>query len=270
VVVAADRGGSASVLGESLGAVLQPRQRGLRAVDVAVEFGGVQALSGVGLDAPAGAVTGLIGPNGAGKTTLFDVLTGLERADRGRVELDGRDISRWPPRRRARAGLARTFQRLELFWSLSVADNVRVAAEASVPWWRTPGASRGSVDAAVRRALDRVGVAELAEVPAGRLSTGQARLVELARAVVAEPAVLLADEPGSGLDDTEVRVLATALRQLAADGMAVVLVEHDMALVMAVCTTITVLDGGRVLAVGPPDTVRRDPAVQAAYLGRGR
>jgi len=262
--------GEAGLLDGSLGEVLQPQVSGLRAVDVAVEFGGVRALSGVTVEAPRGSVTGLIGPNGAGKTTLFNVLTGLQRADRGRVELDGRNVTAWSPHRRARAGLARTFQRLELFWSLSVEDNVRVAAESSVRWWEGPrrsAAGRRSAESAARRALASVGLEQVADWPVDRLPTGQARLVELARAVARQPTVLLLDEPGSGLDDTEVAGLAAVLTQLAADGMAVVLVEHDMGLVMQVCTTITVLDGGRVLAAGAPAAIRQDPAVQAAYLG---
>lgn len=260
----------AGVVADSIGAVLGDAAPGLRAVDVTVRFGGVQALSAVSLNAAPGVVTGLIGPNGAGKTTLFNVLTGLQRADRGRVELAGRNVTAWGPHRRARLGLARTFQRLELFWSLSVADNVRVAAEAGVRWWELPGRRRpaGTADeGTVEQVLDQLGLGAVADWPADRLPTGQARLVELARALAIGPSVLLLDEPGSGLDDAEVGALGAVLRQLADGGMAVVLVEHDMALVMEACATVTVLDAGRVLAAGTPAEIQCHPAVQTAYLG---
>lgn len=260
-----------NVVSDSLGAVLGASGPGLRAVDVTVAFGGVQALTAVSVTATPGAVTGLIGPNGAGKTTLFNVLTGLQRADRGRVELNGQTVTGWSPHRRARLGLARTFQRLELFWSLSVADNVRVAAESALRWWDVPARLRGTQpvvdDATVGRLLERVGLVGLADRPADRLPTGQARLVELARALALGPSVLLLDEPGSGLDDGEAAVLGRVLRSLADQGMAVMLVEHDMALVMQACSSVIVLDGGRVLAEGTPDAIQRHPAVQAAYLG---
>lgn len=259
-------GAPADAVGESLGAVLGDGTAALRAVDVTVRFGGVQALSGVSLHAEPGTVTGLIGPNGAGKTTLFNVLTGLQRADRGRVELAGQAVTGWGPHRRARLGLARTFQRLELFWSLSVADNVRVAAESTVRWWQ-PWRPQPVDDATVTGLLQRVGLAAVGDWPADRLPTGQARLVELARALALQPSVLLLDEPGSGLSDAEVAVLGAVLRGLAAEGMAVVLVEHDMALVMEVCAAVAVLDAGRMLASGTPAEIQHHPAVQAAYLG---
>jgi branched-chain amino acid transport system ATP-binding protein len=254
------------MVGDSIGAVLGEATASLRAIDVTVRFGGVQALSGVSLQAEPGRVTGLIGPNGAGKTTLFNVLTGLQRADRGRVELAGRAVTGWGPHRRARLGLARTFQRLELFWSLSVADNVRVAAESAVRWWE-PWRRQRVDDGMVAGLLQRVGLASVADWPTDRLPTGQARLVELARALAMGPSVLLLDEPGSGLSDTEAATLGTVLRRLAAEGMAVVLVEHDMALVMEVCSSVTVLDAGRLLASGTPEEIQCHPAVQAAYLG---
>ncbi len=224
---------------------------------VSVHFGGVAALSDVSLRAEAGAVTGLIGPNGAGKTTLFNVITGLQRPDRGTVSLGGVDVTRKSTHRRARLGLARTFQRLELFSTLSAADNVRVGLEAS---------GNASPSAAIGL-LERVGVEEEAAAPVSSLPTGSARLVELARALSTDPGVLLLDEPCSGLDERESAALAGLLTSLAAEGRAVVLVEHDTDLVLRVCGIVHVLDFGQIIASGPPEEIRRDPAVQEAYLG---
>ena len=224
---------------------------------VSVHFGGVAALSDVSLRAEAGIVTGLIGPNGAGKTTLFNVITGLQRPNRGSVFLDGTDVTRKGTHRRARLGLARTFQRLELFSTLSAVDNVRVGLEAS---------GRAAPAAAVGL-LERVGVGEEASAPVSSLPTGSARLVELARALSTGPKVLLLDEPCSGLDERETAALGELLTSLAAEGRAIVLVEHDTDLVLRICGTVHVLDFGQVIASGPPEEIRRNPAVQEAYLG---
>ncbi|MGH9086248.1 MAG: ABC transporter ATP-binding protein [Acidimicrobiales bacterium] len=217
------------------------------------------ALMDVDLAATGGAITGLIGPNGAGKTTLFNVICGLQVPMRGRVRIGGRDVTRTPPYRRARRGLARTFQRLELFGLLTVRENVQVAARQ---------ASVADADAVTDRLLDRLDLTEVAAQRADRLPTGQARVVELARALATGPQVLLLDEPASGQDDTETTRFAAVLREVAADGVAVVLVEHDIQLVMDVCERIHVLDLGRVLASGTPTEVREDAAVLAAYLGQ--
>ncbi len=230
--------------------------------DVTVRFGGLTALDGVSLGVAAGEVTGLIGPNGAGKSTLFDVITGLRPVLRGRVRLGRRDLSGMGPGRRARLGLARTFQRLELFGLLSVRENVLVAAETRRR--RTDAVDPGAVADAC---LTRLGLEALADLPADTLPTGQARLVEVARALATRPRVLLLDEPASGLGDAEIGALAPLLRSLAADGLAVVLVEHDVGLVAEVCDVVHVLDAGRVLASGTPAEVRADPRVVAAYLG---
>jgi branched-chain amino acid transport system ATP-binding protein len=228
-----------------------------------VQFGGQVALSDVDLDAEAGCVTGLIGPNGAGKTTLFNVIAGLQRAS-GRVHLDGVDISHMPPHRRARAGLARTFQRLELFALLSARRNIRVAADIH----RQHGGDRSiNPDRLADEIVERVGLSAVADARVDQLPTGQARLVELGRALATRPKVLLLDEPASGQTDQETDAFATLLGELAAEGMAVVLVEHDVHLVMRVCRTVHVLDLGSVLAVGPPEKVQNEPAVVAAYLG---
>ncbi|MCX4766619.1 ABC transporter ATP-binding protein [Streptomyces sp. NBC_01275] len=224
-----------------------------------VSFGGRRALDTVSLAAEAGRVTGLIGPNGAGKSTLFDVLSGLRRPRSGRVRLDGRDITREGPARRARRGMSRTFQHLELFGRLSVRDNLLVAAEL--------GPERRHAARTADAVLDRLGLTALADDPADALPTGIARLVEVGRALVLEPRVLLLDEPAAGQDAEETERFAALLRALAADGVAVLLVEHDMSLVMTVCDDVHVLDLGVVVASGPPERIRRDQTVLAAYLG---
>lgn len=225
---------------------------------ISVSFGGVMAVSEVSLALEPGRVTGLIGPNGAGKTTLFNVVSGIISPNSGRVILDGHDLTSTPPHRRARRGVARTFQRLELFGSLSVLDNVRVAAEI---------AGRERPDVVAANLLEQVGITGRADSVAADLSTGSARLVEVARALAIQPKVLLLDEPASGLDEDETLRLGRLLRGLVADGLAVFLVEHDMELVMDVCDVLHVLDLGRLIASGSPDVVRLDPAVVQAYLG---
>ena len=235
----------------------------LQVAEAEVRFGGVHALRGVDLDVDAGVVTGLIGPNGAGKTTLFNAICGLQPLNNGRITFDDADMTGLRPHKRARLGIARTFQRLEVFGSLSVRENVLAAAEIRRRW------SRDHSDAAMNadRVLSLVGLSQLATRPADTLPTGQARLLELARALATRPRLLLLDEPSSGLSDSESDELGDLLIQLAEAGMAVLLVEHDMGLVMRVCSVINVLDFGAVLKVGSPDEVRGDERVRAAYLG---
>jgi branched-chain amino acid transport system ATP-binding protein len=235
----------------------------LQTDEVAVRFGGVSALSGVNLGAEAGTITGLIGPNGAGKTTLFNVISGLQAPTRGRVHLDGQDITRKSVHQRARLGLARTFQRLEVFGSLTVRDNVRVAVEMRSRYTR----KRSDADRITKELLELTNISHLVDQRADTLSTGQARLTELARALASQPRLLLLDEPGSGLDSTESEGFGRLLIDLAADGLGVLMVEHDMELVMKVCTRIHVLDFGKKIAEGTPEEIRQDPQVQAAYLG---
>jgi branched-chain amino acid transport system ATP-binding protein len=223
---------------------------------VSVRFGGIAAVNEVSLVAPPGQVTGLIGPNGAGKTTTFNVITGLQRPCGGRVLLHGQDVTGLTPFKRARLGMARTFQRLEVFGSLSARDNVLVAVEA-----------RGDEPRRADELLERVGAAHVAGERADRLPTGLARLVELARALASEPSVLLLDEPASGLSAQESDALGDLLLELADEGMAVLLVEHDVELVVRVCTHLVVLDFGQLLAAGTPAEIQQDPVVQAAYLG---
>ena len=228
-----------------------------------MRFGGVHAVQGVDLTADGGSVTGLIGPNGAGKTTTFNVITGLQPPTAGRVHLDDRDVTGLKAHRRARLGLARTFQRLEVFGSLSAYDNVLVAAEIAKGW---SGTDRDQPSVA-HGLIERVGLSEVADTRVDSMPTGMARLVELARALATGPKVLLLDEPGSGLDHQETEVLGNLLLDLAEGGLAILLVEHDVELVMRVCRLIHVLDFGRIIAVGTPSEIQADPAVQAAYLG---
>jgi ABC-type branched-subunit amino acid transport system ATPase component len=231
----------------------------LRVRDVDVEFGGVKALDGVSLDVSPGHVHGLIGPNGSGKSTLIDVISGFLRPGRGTVELGATRLERRPAHRRARAGLGRTFQGLELFDDLSVAENLAVClvrggrpSREDVAW----AAGLLGVSGDLRRLV--------VELPHGRR-----RLVSVARAVVGRPPVLLLDEPAAGLETGETAELGRVLRTLAHAGTAILLVEHDMELVMDVCDRVTVLRLGQVIAHGSPDEVRTDPRVRAAYLGEG-
>ena len=231
--------------------------------DVDVHFGGVRALQGVTLDAAEGTVTGLIGPNGAGKTTLFNVICGLQEPDRGRVSLAGQDIGGRPAYQRARLGIARTFQRLEVFGSLTARDNVLVAAEVHRSWTRT----RYDPKEVTEQILERVGITRVANEQVDSLPTGLARLVELGRALATQPRLLLLDEPSSGLDESESEDFGRLLLDLSADGLGILLVEHDIELVMSFCSTIHVLDFGSILAVGSPKEVQADERVRAAYLG---
>ena len=229
-----------------------------------VRFGGHAAVRDVDLDVEAGEITGLIGPNGAGKTTLFNVITGLQEVVSGKVLLDGRDLTGERAHVRARAGIARTFQRLEVFGSLTARENVLTAAEIRRSWSRDRASEP---DADTDALLERVGLTAVAHERVDAMPTGLARLVELARALATRPTVLLLDEPASGLDDSESDSFADLLLELAATGMAILLVEHDVQLVMKVCHRIHVLDFGAILAVGTPEEIQRDQGVLEAYLG---
>ena len=231
----------------------------LEVESVQVRFGGVVAVADASFGVEQGCVVGLMGPNGAGKTTLFNVITGLQTPTSGRVRFEGRDITDIAPRRRAQLGIGRTFQRLEVFGSLSVGDNIRVAAEM-----------RGIDDPTRVRdeLLERVGLRGFADVTADSVPTGIARLTELARALACDPRVLLLDEPSSGLSDDETKDFEALVRSLAVDdGRSVLIVEHDVELVMALCSTIHVLDFGQIIATGPPEAIASDKRVQDAYLG---
>jgi branched-chain amino acid transport system ATP-binding protein len=232
---------------------------------VAVRFGGLQALTDVNLEVPVGEVTGLIGPNGAGKTTLFNVVTGLQVPTNGRLSLDGRDITNMKPHKRARIGIGRTFQRLETFGSLSVRENILVAAEMKRGYSR----ERFNPGDLADELIERIGLGSVAGNRVEKLPTGTQRLIEIARALATKPKLLLLDEPSSGLNEQETEELSDLLRELAASGLGILLVEHDMAMVMTTCDHINVLDFGQIIAYGTPEEVQANPIVRAAYLGEG-
>jgi ABC-type branched-subunit amino acid transport system ATPase component len=233
--------------------------------DISLRFGGVQALDGVVFDADDATVTGLIGPNGAGKTTLFNVITGLQPPDSGTVVFDGKDITNVRPYKRARLGMARTFQRLETFGTLSVRENVLVAAEMRKAWSRDGSSPKDVTDEIV----EQVGLGAVQHERVDTMPTGTARLVEVARALAARPRLLLLDEPSAGLNEAETTELGELLTRLSDTGLGVLLVEHDMRFVMSTCTHIHVLDFGQIIASGDPDRIQANAAVRAAYLGTG-
>jgi ABC-type branched-subunit amino acid transport system ATPase component len=242
--------------------------------DVTVRFGGLTAVSHVSLRAVPGTITGLIGPNGAGKTTTFNACTGVVRTTSGRVTLGRRSLEKLSTPTRAAAGLGRTFQRMELFDSMSVTENVAMGPEGVLssrkPWGQffAPPSERREVAERTREALHRCGLEGFAARRVRDLSTGQRRLVELARAIASPFTFLLLDEPSSGLDVHETEEFGRVLAQHVADtGMGVLLVEHDMALVADVCTQINVLDFGRLIWSGPTAEALTSDLVRAAYLG---
>ncbi len=231
--------------------------------DVVVRFGVLQAVSQASIEVVEGRVTGLIGPNGAGKTTLFNVITGLQEPTAGKVFFDGKDITNKNPFKRARMGIARTFQKLEVFGSLSARENILVAAEQRKTWDRSGFDPNQVCD----EILEKVGLSDVSDFMVGTLPTGTARLVELARALASNPKVLLLDEPSSGLNEEETEEMASLLRKLVDEGLGVLLVEHDMSFVMGTCQFIHVLDFGTIIATGTPAEVQANAQVQAAYLG---
>jgi ABC-type branched-subunit amino acid transport system ATPase component len=250
----------------------------LAAEGVTVRFGGVVALDDVSLSVPAGSTIGLVGPNGAGKTTLFGVLSGLLRPRAGRVFMSGVDVTRRSPQTRARRGLARTFQRMELFTELTVREHLVVARRVKDRRERLVGMARDmsgfgerpgeGEDDTVDEILELLGLTDLANRPALTVPLGTGRLLEVGRALAGEPSVMLLDEPSSGLDVHETEQLGDALRRVRRDrGTAFVLVEHNVEFVLDLADRVTVLDFGKLLVEGRPDEIRTSPEVQAAYLG---
>jgi branched-chain amino acid transport system ATP-binding protein len=240
------------------------------------QFGGVQALSGVSFQVAAGEIVGLIGPNGAGKTTCFNLISGLFAPSGGAIHLAGRDLGSLPPYGRARLGLARTFQNIQLFGGMTVLENVLTGRHLRQPVgvlaallplprvYRVRAANRERA----RALLELVGLSPQADSPAEALAYGDQRRLEIARALAQEPELLLMDEPAAGLNPRETEDLMALLEKLRDLGITLLVIEHDMTLVMGLCHRVVVLDYGEVIAAGAPREIRRDPRVIEAYLGR--
>jgi len=234
---------------------------GLQARGIAVHFEGLTALEAVDLSLEPGRIVGLIGPNGAGKTTLLNVLSGFQKPAAGTVLLDGEEVTGWAPHKIARRGVARTFQAVRLFAGLSVLENVQIGA-AGV------GQGLGTAGQHARDVAARLGLGDRLDMRAGSLPYGEERRVGIARALAMRPKYLMLDEPAAGLNDAELHALLDDLKGLpAAFDCGLLVVEHNMRLIMALCDRIQVLDQGRTLAEGSPNTIRHDPEVRRAYLG---
>lgn len=248
----------------------------LSASGIGISFGGVKAIDDVGFSVGEGQIFSIIGPNGAGKTTLFNVISGLYRADHGKVALGGEDVTELPPDNLAARGLSRTFQNLQIFQRMTAAENVMVGRHLRercslfADLFRLPSVTRQNADTreAALKLLDDVGLRESADVVAGSLSYGACKRLEIARALAAEPKVLLLDEPAAGCNSVETEEIDELIRKVASGGIAVVLVEHDMKLVMNISDRILVLNRGKPLVEGTPHEVRNNPAVLEAYLGK--
>ena len=248
----------------------------LKATGIGISFGGVKAIDGVSFSVEPGQILSIIGPNGAGKTTLFNVVSGIYISDQGRVELDGKDVTGFAPDALAARGLSRTFQNLQLFQRMTVAENVMVgrhlreSCNLFADLFRLPSVTRQN--RATREAalefLDQVGLRGHADQLAGSLAYGACKRLEIARALAAEPRVLLLDEPAAGCNAVETEEIDHLIHRVAGQGIAVVLVEHDMKLVMKISDRILVLERGRPLVEGTPHEVRNNPAVLEAYLGK--
>ncbi len=247
----------------------------LDAHGLTVSYGGVHANDGIDLECEAGKIVGLIGPNGAGKTTFIDAITGFAPVTSGRVTFDGHDLHRLSPSARARLGLTRTFQSMELFDDLSVRDNLLVSAER-LHWWSFfsdvvhPGRRRADAIARIDWALDVMDLRGVVDTMPDQLSHGQRKLVAMARAFAARPKLVLLDEPAAGLDSAESQALGALLASVIDEGISLFVIDHDMALMLTVCDDMYVLDFGRIIAHGTPEAIRDDPAVIAAYLGSSK
>lgn len=247
----------------------------LSAEGIRKSYRGVTALDGVSLDVAAGGITGLIGPNGSGKSTLFDCICGFQARDAGDVRLDGRDLAGLAPEAIARAGLRRTFQQLRVFPELCVRDNLLTAAQAAPGFSYLSELLRTSAVRAHERrmterakaVLEEIKLTRLASLPAGGLSYGQKKLLELGMALMSEPKVLLLDEPMAGVNPTLIEGLKQELLRLRHRGVTLLVVEHNLKLVFEICDYVYVLDRGRILAEGPPAVIAEDARVLAAYMG---
>jgi branched-chain amino acid transport system ATP-binding protein len=241
----------------------------LEVTDLSIRYGGVTALEDVSLRVREGAVAGLIGPNGAGKTSFIDAVSGFTPVDQGHIRFAGKPLDPLPPHRRARRGLARTFQSLELFDDLTVRDNLSVFAHT--PTWRETCTDvlwpKRHATPEVGRWLGVIGLDDHADDLPSTLSNGQRHLVAIGRALAGQPKLLLLDEPAAGLDPAETAALGSTIRRIRDQGITVLLVDHDMGLVLDVCDTVHVLDHGSLIASGTPAEIRSDASVIEAYLG---
>ena len=248
----------------------KPQEVVVRVRNITKSFGGIRAVDNVSFDLKQGEILGVIGPNGCGKTTLFNCILGQYRPDAGSVELHGRDVSRWRPHRRAKAGLARTFQLLQVFQSMSVRDNLRTAAQEHVGsmgrrLFRRPDMG---LDDEIDRLIVRFRLAHLAEERAGNLSYGQQKLLDTAMAFVSRPAAVFLDEPAGGVNPAMLGDLKERIRDLNQnDGMTFAIVEHNMEFIFGLADRVVVLEQGRILMTGTPDEVREDRRVLEVYLG---
>ncbi len=248
----------------------------LAARDIGISFGGVKAIDGVSFSVSPGQILSIIGPNGAGKTTLFNIVSGVYERDQGRVELSGEDVTGLAPDKLATRGMSRTFQNLQIFQRMTAAENVMVGRHLRercnllADLFRLPSVTRQNAETrdAALALLDEVGLRASADAAAGSLSYGACKRLEIARALASEPRVLLLDEPAAGCNPVETEEIDELIRRVAAKGIAVVLVEHDMKLVMKISNHILVLNRGKPIAEGKPQEVRDNPAVLEAYLGK--
>jgi ABC-type branched-subunit amino acid transport system ATPase component len=243
----------------------------LKVEGVTKSFGGLQALSGCSLSVEKGSITGLIGPNGSGKTTLFNVITGYVKPDAGTVTFEERDITSASPSQVFTLGVGRTFQITRIFPRITVLENMLVASQRQESWLRGLTRSKSSTQevAVATEWLDFVGIARLASLQAGALSFGQRKLLELAYVLVANPDVILLDEPAGGVNLTLINEIAEKIRSLNKDGKTFLIVEHNMEFVMEICDAVTVMHQGVDLVSGTPEEVRNNPDVLDAYLGGG-